>query len=317
MDHFFYGFLPGWLRTLLLTAELDSGCLQELRLRAGKPLLLQYKGREYGITGAGVLTGCAGESRVVSQEELAETLEYVSGYSMYAFDEEMKQGFLTVSGGHRIGLAGKIVMEGERVQCIRHISFLNIRFSHQVRGCADTLMPYLTQNGNVCHTLIIAPPRCGKTTVLRDVIRQLSDGSETRAGITVGVVDERSELAGSYLGIPQNDLGIRTDVLDGCRKSEGMLMLLRAMSPQVIAVDEIGSTQDGYALESVFHCGCKLLATAHGSSVEDVRRRALLNRMAEQRMFERYVVLGIGASGGRRRQVLDADGVLLYQEDAG
>lgn len=236
---------------------------------------------------------------------------------MYAFDEEMKQGFLTVSGGHRIGLAGKIVMEGERVQCIRHISFLNIRFSHQVRGCADTLMPYLTQNGNVCHTLIIAPPRCGKTTVLRDVIRQLSDGSETRAGITVGVVDERSELAGSYLGIPQNDLGIRTDVLDGCRKSEGMLMLLRAMSPQVIAVDEIGSTQDGYALESVFHCGCKLLATAHGSSVEDVRRRALLNRMAEQRMFERYVVLGIGASGGRRRQVLDADGVLLYQEDAG
>lgn len=286
--------------------------LQEIRLRAGKPLLVLYDGSEFALTENGKLTKETGKGYLVGREDLNETLECISGYSMYAFDEEMKQGFITIQGGHRIGLAGKIVMEGNKVQCIRHISFLNVRLSHEIRGCADEVLPYVIKDGEVCHTLIISPPRCGKTTLLRDLIRQISDGSDLVAGRTIGVVDERSEIAGSYQGIPQNDLGMRTDVLDCCTKSEGMMMLLRSMAPQVIAVDEIGDAKDSQALESVIHCGCKLLATVHGNSIEDIRQKPLLGQLIRMHTFERYIVLGNGTESGIVQEIFDDRGTRLY-----
>ena len=150
----------------------------------------------------------------VSQKDLKETLEYISDYSLYAFEEEIRQGFITIQGGHRIGLAGKAVTDRDKIRSMKYISFINIRFSHQIRGCGNKVMPYLYEHGEVFHTLIVSPPRCGKTTLLRDVIRQISDGTEKVPGMTVGVVDERSEIGACYQGIPQNDLGIRTDILD-------------------------------------------------------------------------------------------------------
>ena len=129
---------------------------------------------------------------------------------------------------------------------------------------------YIRKEKWTAHTLIISPPRCGKTTLLRDVIRQLSNGFGKIPGVTVGVVDERSELAGCYQGIPQNDLGMRTDVLDCCPKAQGMQMLIRAMSPAVVAVDELGKEEDFRAVEAVIHSGCRLIATAHGENVEAV-----------------------------------------------
>lgn len=307
-----YALFPSEIRRIFEQAELDVEKLQEVRMRVERPLLLQYDGREYGITGEGELTERMEGSHVVSGQELREALEYVSGYSMYAFDEEMRQGFITVPGGHRVGIAGRIVMEGDRVSCIRHISFLNIRLSHEKKGCADELMPFLLEGEELCHTLIISPPRCGKTTLLRDVIRQVSEGFGSVPGRTVGVVDERSEIGGCYLGVPQNDLGIRTDVLDCCGKAEGMMMLLRSMSPQVIAVDEIGSSADGRAIESVLHCGCKLIATVHGNSVEDIKRKPLLQGLVKSHAFERYVVLG-GDRPGRIREIFDSRGTLRYR----
>jgi stage III sporulation protein AA len=164
------------------------------------------------------------------------------------------------------------------------------------------------------HTLIISPPRCGKTTLLRDMIRQISDGNDYVKGCSVGVVDERSELAGSYQGIPQNQMGIRTDVLDGCPKAEGMLMLIRSMSPQVIAVDEIGAPDEVQAIKYAMHCGCKMIATVHGESLEEIRRKPLLEQMISEQCFERYVVLSNRRRVGKIANIYDKDGVMIFTE---
>lgn len=311
----FYGLFPKKIRKMLLLAQLDLKKLQEIRLRIACPVLLRYEGKERILAETGSFASAPSGGYQICREDLAEMLEVVSGYSVYAFDEELKQGFLTVPGGHRIGVAGKIIWDGEKIQCIRHISFFNIRLSHQVKGCADKVMGYVYEMGGVCHTLIISPPGCGKTTLLRDMIRQISNGTVYLQGQTVGVVDERSELAGSYLGEPQNDLGIRTDVMEGGTKAEGMMMLLRSMAPQVIAVDELGSQSDGAAVERVFHCGCKLIATVHGNSVDDARKIPLLNRMIRGKLFERYIVLESQSRPGTVREILNGDGTVLWNKE--
>ena len=164
-------------------------------------------------------------------------------------------------------------------------------------------------------TCIIGPSGCGKTTLLRDLVRQISDGWETFPGNTVGVVDERSEIGGSYQGIPQNDVGIRTDVLDCCSKAEGMVMLLRSMAPQVIAVDEIGNYEDIRAIEMTLNSGCKLLATVHGSSIDEIRKKPLLERLIKEHVFERYIILQKETAGkiGKVREIYDERGTCLYQ----
>ena len=153
-------------------------------MRINSPLMIRQRGKEYKLTEEGKLLRCNGNEQYekenihyVDRCELMETMEYIAGYSLYAYEDELRQGFLTIQGGHRVGVAGKILMEEGKVRSIRYISFLNIRLAHQVEGCADKVMPFIVENGEVCHTLIISPPCCGKTTLLRDVIRQISNGS--------------------------------------------------------------------------------------------------------------------------------------------
>ncbi|MCD8012987.1 MAG: stage III sporulation protein AA [Lachnospiraceae bacterium] len=299
------------LAHLLLESGLDFEQLQELRLRAGQPVILVCQGHEWTLCRPGKRSREVSDGYRVSGEDLNRTLEVLSGFSLYAYDEEIRQGFFTIPGGHRVGVAGHAVMDEKGVRCVRSISFLNIRLSHQRKGCADALMPFLYQDGEVCHTLIISPPGGGKTTLLRDIIRQISDGGSFGMGRTVGVADERSEIAGAYLGVPQNDIGMRTDVMDGCAKAEGMMMLLRSMSPEVIAVDELGSSRDGEALENVFYSGCRLIATVHGSSVDELKKKPLLKKMQKARMFDRYVVLGGRDAPGSIREIRGSLGELL------
>jgi stage III sporulation protein AA len=306
--------LAAGLRQKIHRADVEMEQLQEIRLRIGKPFLMRYQEQEYALTDKGELSKHAELGHIVTEEELRQTLETISGYSLYAFDEELRQGFMTVPGGHRIGVTGKIVMEEGQIRCVHPVSGINIRLAHQVCGCGDAVLPHLIRDGALCHTLILSPPRCGKSTLLRDLIRQVSDGSRWMEGKTVGVVDERSEIAGCYRGVAQNDVGIRTDVLDGCAKAEGMMMLLRSMSPQVIAVDEIGSAADRDALENVFYCGCTLLATAHGSSVEDIKRSPMLQQMVQQQMFERYVILKTPPVGSVK-EILDGSGRRVWSGD--
>jgi stage III sporulation protein AA len=292
----------GNIRNLLLEEDIDYERLYEIRLRAGRPLILTYDGGECFLRGRGR------EPYLVTREDLKETLEYVSGYSLYAFEDEIRQGYLTVQGGHRVGVTGKVILHGDRIRGMKYISGINVRLAHQMKGCADEVMPYIRTKEGVCHTLIISPPRAGKTTLLRDIIRQISNGSEEQPGLTVGVVDERSELAGCYQGVPQNDLGIRTDVLDGCPKAEGMQMLLRSMSPEVVAVDELGREADYKSVESVIFSGCKLLATAHGNSMEDILCQPFFQKLAEQKVFERYIILGKNDRAGMIEGIYDGEG---------
>lgn len=278
---------PFWQKALGELAQ-----LQEIRLRAGRPAILYGAGREYFLDSGGGLTRRREDAFCVDRQALEAILKTVCQDSYYAFEDELKQGFLTVTGGHRIGVSGQAVLdESGRIRTIKNIAFLNIRIARQVREAADRILPLVYERGELLNTLILAPPGCGKTTLLRELIRQVSDGNAFGAGQTVGVVDERSELAGSFLGMPQNDLGIRTDVLDACPKRSGMLLLLRAMSPRVIAIDELGGREDLEALYQTVSCGCRILATAHGNTPEDVERRFGISVHELKHIFQVVVCL--------------------------
>ena len=299
------------IREILERARLDFERLQEIRLRAGAPLLIHYEGEEFFLTEQGERKKTPERAWKVTRQEVQETMEFIGKYSLYAYEDELKQGYLTLQGGHRVGIAGKVVLEGDKVRSIRYISCLNVRLSHQIKGCADRVLPYVYDQTGVRHTLIISPPRCGKTTLLRDLIRQISNGSRGLRGYTVGVVDERSEICGCYLGVPGNDVGIRTDVMDACPKAEGMMMMVRSMAPEVIAVDEIGRYEDIHAIETALFCGCRLIATVHGSDLSDIQSKPLFQRLMEEQVFERYIILYHGEQTGMIRKILDERGRVL------
>ena len=277
--------------------------IQEIRLRVHRPIVVYMGGCELFLDRDGRFTTSISEASSATPDQLQRILEHICSYSLYAFEDELRQGFITVNGGHRVGVAGQVVLEEGHVRNIKNISFLNIRISHEIKGAADKVLPEVYRSGRLQNILIISPPGCGKTTLLRDLIRQVSDGNAYGAGLTVGVVDERSELGGSFQGIPQNDLGMRTDVLDGCPKEEGMFLLLRSMTPQVIAIDELGSKEEFAQLLRACACGCRILATMHGEGPEDVKRRFGVDEEIWWRLFEQYILLGKEEGGCVVREV--------------
>ena len=306
-DRQIFHILAKSVRSVVESETGDLKDVQEIRLRTGQPLRMVCGNRERVLPSEE-------HPHIITKEEIRETMEYISHYSLYAYENELRQGFLTVEGGHRIGVAGKVIIEKEKVKNIQYISSVNIRVSHEMLGCADRLLPYITRNRQVCHTLIISPPCCGKTTLIRDLIRQISDGNKYVKGCSVGVVDERSELGGCYMGVAQNHLGSRTDILDCCPKADGMIMLIRSMSPQVIAVDEIATAEDIHAIEYAMQCGCKLIASVHGLDMDEATRKPVLGELIRRRMFERYVVLGTGKHPGEIRGVYDERGSVLCRD---
>lgn len=289
--------LPRRIREKLTEKDMEQ--TEEIRLRCGQPVLLKGEG--------GQLRWLEGR---ISAADLRETVSLLSAYSLYAFEEELKQGYLTIEGGHRVGFCGKAVMEHGEIRTLRQINALNIRIAREQKGWAEAILPFLMEDGYICHTLIVSPPGCGKTTLLRDIIRCLSEGMTT-----VGVVDERGELCPLRDGVPQMDVGPCTDILEGCPKAKGMVMLLRSMSPDVIAVDELGRQEDVAAVQEVLNCGVKLIATAHGSDFADIQTRPQLETLVEQEIFERYVFLSSRKGTGTLEGILDGAGNIIRKGD--
>ena len=264
---------------------------EEIRLRIGRVPSLVLPEGEMDITNAAAVTG----------KDLVHLVEIASRWSMHTVLEQLRRGYLSVEGGHRLGLCGTVIMDGEQVQNLRDISSADLRVARQRRGIARTVAGQLWQDGKLQNTLILAPPGAGKTTLLRDLIRCVSEG-EVGPPQRVAVADERGELAAVWQGRPQMELGRCTDVLDGCPKAQAIPMLLRGMSPQVIAVDEITQREDIRAIEQAVGCGTALLATAHGSGTADLRRRPLYRDLVEKRIFHKLVTIRV-EEGGRKMAV--------------
>lgn len=267
--------------------------VEEIRLRVAQPLMVRTSDKDLFINRDGGVTSPE-KAYFVMKEDLVCALERMTHSSVYAAEEDLKQGFLTLPGGNRVGVTGETVLQRGQIQTLKHVSALNLRIAREIKGQGLKIMPLLLdENGMFHHTLLISPPRAGKTTLLRDLIRIISNGAPQieLKGQTVGVIDERGELAGMWQGVPTYNLGYRTDVLDGCPKASGMNMIIRSMAPQVIAMDELGHTDDVTALLDALRTGVRILSTAHASSLEEARGRPTLAHLLEQRVFERLVVL--------------------------
>ena len=272
--------------------------VEEIRIREGRPLELNAAGCCHFIDSTGNEVADPKAAYVATKQVVNRLLDLISNHSLYALEDQLKKGFITTPGGHRVGLVGRAVLDADgKVESLRDINGFNIRIAREMIGIADPLLPYLVEQqlGHVLHTLIVSPPQHGKTTVVRDLIRQISSGNCWIGGhctrLKVGVVDERSEIAGTYKGVPMYDIGPRTDVMDSCPKAEGMMMMIRSMSPDVLVVDEIGRKEDAHAIMEAIHAGISVIATVHGRELSEKHYLPSLYDLICERRFQRYVLL--------------------------
>ena len=257
--------------------------LQEIRIRVGRPIILKLRDQDILL------------EYTVSQSEILQMLERLCENSIYAYKNQICEGFITVKGGHRVGIAGSCVIENGKIINVKYISSLNFRIAREIINCSTNILREVIdkENETIFNTIIVAPPGKGKTTILRDLIRILSNGIKEIdfRGMNCGVVDERGEIAACYKGIPQNDVGVRTDVIENVSKDKGIHMLIRSMAPQIIACDEIGSIEDVLAIKYALSSGVKGIFTMHGKNMDDIKNNREVYSLIENKSVEKVIFL--------------------------
>ena len=253
--------------------QFEMNELEEIRIRVSKPIILKLANREKII------------NYKVSTQDILKILENITENSLYSYQKQICSGYISLKGGHRVGITGNVVMEDEKVININYIYSLNFRIAKQVLGAADYIKEKVIENNNIYNTLIVSPPGAGKTTILRDLIRQISKNK------TIGVVDERGEIAAMYKNEPQNDMGLKVDILSNVSKDIGIRMLVRSMAPDIICADEIGTKNDVEAIKYAVTSGVKGIFTAHGNNIESIKNSPILKELIEMRLIDRIIFL--------------------------
>ena len=247
--------------------NINENTIEEIRIRVDRPVILKYPEGKEDIL-----------DHVVTQNEILNILQSLCNNSIYSYQSQICDGYITLQGGHRVGITGNVAMKDGKITNVNYVSSLNFRIAREIIGASDEIFKEVitrinsqnnfknsnndTSNLEINNTLIVSKPGCGKTTVLRDLVRNISN-----MGFTVSLIDERGEIASMYKGIPQNDIGLRTDVMDNVTKSLGMKIAVRTMAPQVIVADEIGTDGDLEAINYGICSGVKGIFTAHGSDI--------------------------------------------------
>ena len=268
-------YFPSNMKNELLKAinTFNYKSLEEIRIRVNRPIIIKFNNYIEKI------------EYIITTEDILRIMEKITENSIYSYQKQICEGFITLRGGHRVGISGNVVYDDNKVININYISSLNFRISKQIIGAAETIVKYIYNNGNIGNTLIVSEPGAGKTTILRDLIRILSKYK------VIGVVDERGELSAMYKNVPGNDLGLQVDILNNIPKSIGMKMLIRSMSPEVICADEIGTKEDIEAIKYVVTSGVKGIFTAHGDSLETIIQNPILQELIKDNLIENIIIL--------------------------
>ncbi len=278
------------VRNALINADITRA--EEIRLRVGKNIKIKYSNREKNI------------GYTVTSDNIENIFGRLTQYSPYAYKEEINCGYITIEGGYRVGIAGTVVDEGGQVQTIKNISSLNIRIAREIKGCSKDIISYI--NGN---TIIVSPPACGKTTLLRDIVRVWSNN-----GKNICVIDERNEISGTYMGKSQLDLGERTDIIVNVSKEKGFEMALRSLSPDVIAVDEIGGQGDINSIKRALNSGVSILCTLHSYNDDDLIVKEGIAPLVKNKVFDTYIFMTKSCEN-RINKICNREMITIWQQN--
>ena len=293
--HNIINIMPQGIRKFMYNVNLDEA--EEIRIIQGSPMYIRYPDGDYFPTTKGVLSKSVQNGIIVLKKHIDEMLERITKSSLYSVKDEIKNGYITIDGGHRVGITGTAVTEGGDIEFIKNISAINIRLASEIIGASDSIIDEIIKDGIIKNVLIISPPGCGKTTLLRDIARNISN-----RGYCVGIADERCEIAAMHNGESGFNLGYRTAVLDNCLKSDAMEMLLRSMSPDVILTDELGTKEDAKAAFDVLNSGVSVIASAHGRDIKQIMNRTAVRDIMP--LFDIIIILSKRNGAGTIESVI-------------